>query len=124
MLPNTVTTTLSDGSTNVVLTKRSEQGGTSKFTGSYTSGSPAALREIILEVRHTRPTDPTKKGSSLCKVTLHVYDADGLVLDTIKSWQVVEMNSYKGGAAGNTSKLLGNTLAVSAFADEFYEGSF
>lgn len=121
MLPNTVTATLPDATT-FVLTKRSEQSGTSKYSGSYaTSG---ANREVILEVRHTRPADPAQKASSLLKMTIHLYNTDGTFDRTVRSWTVVEGELYSVGVAQAIVGANMSLLDVTAFSDEWYGGSF
>lgn len=121
MLPNTVTATLPDA-TPIPLTKRSEQGGTTRYTGSYSTGS--ALREVAVEIRHTRPADPQKKASSLLKTTIHLYKDDGSFDRVIKSWTVVEGELYSTGVA--EAALVANVSLLDdvGFKGEFYGGSY
>lgn len=121
MLPNSVTLTDSASDT-CDLTKRSEQGGISKFTGSYTN-SGGYTRDIVLEVKHTRG-DPGKKGSSLLKLTMHQYDPDGVFTDTRKAWTVMESTGLNAARAEDAFAAMSSALAVTAFADEFYGGSY
>lgn len=121
MLPNTIALTSPQTCT---LTKRSEQNGTTKYTGEYTSGSPATLKEVIVEVKHTRPSDPTSKSSSLCKTTIHAYDENSILVNTFRSWTVVDTTKFTSAGADNVIAFNEAVIADSGFHDEFIGGSY
>lgn len=124
MLPNTLTISAADAQTanDLVLTKRSEQSGTSLYTGSYTSG--ANLREVEVEIRHTRPKDKSSKGSSLLKLSIHRFNDDGTFQKTIRAWTVTESPYYSGGQANFAESLLKAISADSTLRTEYFDGSY
>ncbi len=122
MLPNSVTLTLESG-TEIVMTKRSEQGGTSKYTGGYTASN--GTRDVELEVKHTRPANKLARASSMAKILIHRYDNDGNFQKTTRCWTVVDQdNNYVPDVSASTSYLLNDFLETASVRTEFFEGSF
>jgi hypothetical protein len=122
VLPNSITLT-DQFANDHVLTKRSEQNGTTVFTGTFVDPSNYTYSSK-LEVRHTSPDDPLLKGSHLLKLSVNTFDATGTLVASYKAWTVQEGPGLTASGATRSFTMLTSALDVPAFADEFFAGSY
>lgn len=122
MLPNDLSVTIDTVDYN--LKKIVEQGGISQYRGSYDLVG-GEKRDMVLEVKHTIPNKAESKSSSLCKLTIHRYNAEGVFQNTSTAWTVVTLSNGHNSVSNDFAETLLKTFMNKAsFRDEWMAGAY
>lgn len=93
MLPNDLSIT--QDAWTFTFKKVREQGGVSEYRGSGTSGDYKKV--VVLTFKHTTPTNPSDRASSVVKIVSHASRiSDGSELETTKTHMVIDNSTGHG----------------------------